>query len=161
MTRHLPHTQRDDTPHLINFSTQDRWSLPAAARTIALDSCRHDHGRTMHLHVAVIMPDHVHLVVTPLIDFERRRVYPLSEILWAIKSASAHRINRLFGRAGAVWQAEYFDTALSRSESLDAKMEYVRQNPVRAGLVARPEDYEWCWEAPRPRAATAPQSMGA
>jgi REP element-mobilizing transposase RayT len=160
MTRHLPHIQRDDTPHFINFATHERWVLPHAARSIALDSCRHDHGRTMHLHIVVIMPDHVYLVLSPLIDYDRRRVYPLSEILWAIKSASAHRINKLLGRSGSVWQEEYFDTAMRRSESLEQKMEYVRQNPVRAGIVARAEDYEWSWELPRPRAAAALQILG-
>jgi REP element-mobilizing transposase RayT len=155
MTRILPHLQRDDTPHFVTFNTHGRWLLPLPARTIALDSCRHDHGRTMHLHIAVIMPDHVHLIFTPLVDYDRGRIYPLSQILWAIKSASAHRINKVMERLGAVWQEEYFDTAIRRSDSLDQKIEYVRQNPVRAGLVATPEDYQWSWEAPRPRAASA------
>ncbi|MBZ5627376.1 MAG: transposase [Acidobacteriia bacterium] len=114
----------------------------------------------MHLHVAVVMPDHVHLILTPAVDYDRRRVYPLSEILWAIKSASSHRINKLLGCSGAVWQAEYFDTAIRRSESLDQKMEYVRQNPVRAGLVTSAERYEWLWESPRPGAAAGPQISG-
>jgi len=114
----------------------------------------------MDLHIAVIMPDHVHLVLTPLVNYDRRCVYSVREIMWAIKSASAHRINKLLGRAGPVWQAEYFDTAISRSESLDAKIEYVRQNPVKAGLVARAEDYEWCWESPRARAPAAAAIAG-
>lgn len=58
--------------------------------------------------------------------------------------------------AGKVWQDEYFDTVIRRSDSLQAKIDYVRQNLVRAGLVKCPEDYRWMWELPRPRAATAP-----
>lgn len=104
----------------------------------------------MQLHIAVVMPDHVHLILTPLIDYDRLRVHPLSKIVWAIKSASAHRINKLLNTSGSVWQAEYFDTAIRRSDSLDQKLDYVRRNPVRAGLVARPEEYEWIWESPRP-----------
>jgi putative transposase len=107
-----------------------------------------------HLHFAVVMPDHLHLILTPAVDYERMRVYPLSEIVWAIKSASAHRVNKLLKKSGSVWQAEYFDTVIRRSESLDQELAYVRQNPVRAGLVTRAEDYEWSWE-PRPRAAAA------
>ncbi len=157
MTRVLPHVERDNAPHLVNFATHNRHVLPAAARSVVLDSCRHDHGRTMHLHIVVVMPDHVHLILTPSIVWERRRVYPLSIILWAIKSASAHRINRLLHSSGSVWQTEYFDTVIRRSDMLDEKMDYIRQNPVRAGLISRVEDYEWIWESPRPRAAAPSQ----
>ena len=155
MSRVLPHFQRSVQPVFVTFSSAERWILPAEARDIALDSCRHDHLRTMELHVAVVMPDHVHLVLTPLADYDRIRMYPLSEIMQALKSASAHRINRRLGRTGKVWQDEYFDTVIHRADSLQAKLEYVRQNPVRAGLVPRPEDYRWIWELPRPRAAAA------
>lgn len=131
---------------------------PTEARDIALDSCRHDHLRSMELHIAVVMPDHVHIIVSPLADYDRVRMYPISEIMQAIKSASAHRINKRLGRSGKVWQDEYFDSVIHRSESLQAKMEYVRENPVRAGLASRVEDYPWMWELPRPRAAAAVRS---
>ncbi len=133
--------------------------MPEAAREVVLASCRHDHGRTMELHIAVVMPDHVHLMLTPLVDYDRRRVYPLSEIMQAIKSASSHKLNKLLGRHGKVWQDEYFDTIIRRSESLEAKIQYVRDNPVRAGLVTSPERYRWLWELPRPRAAAAPSRL--
>lgn len=113
----------------------------------------------MELHIATVMPDHVHLIFTPLANYDRLRIYSLAEILWAVKSASAHRINRTLNRHGKVWQEEYFDPAIRRSESLQDKMEYIRQNPVRAGLVTNAEDYRWTWESPRPRAAAAPEVM--
>ena len=155
MPRHLPHLERDRAPHFISFATSDRWVLPEAARAITLDSCRHDHGRTMQLHIAVVMPDHVHLILTPAINYDRQQVWTLAEILWAIKSASAHRINTALNRSGKVWQHEYFDHILRSSESLNARIEYVRQNPVRAGLVGAPEDYAWMWVAPRAVAPAA------
>ena len=155
MTRKLPHIQRDATPHFITFNTHERLILPDACRDIVLDSCRHDHMRTMELHVVVVMPDHVHLVLTPGINEDRQRVYVLSEIMWAIKSASAHRINKSLRRSGSIWQQEYFDHAIRRSESLEEKIRYVRQNPVRAGLIAKAEDYRWLWQSPRTRASAA------
>lgn len=109
----------------------------------------------MHLHIVVIMTDHAHLILTPAIDYDRMRVYPLGEIMWAIKSASAHHINKLLGRSGKVWQDQYFDHVVRGAESLNEKIAYVRQNPVRAGLVGVAEEYPWTWEQPRPRAATA------
>ena len=52
-----------------------------------------------------------------------------------IKSTSAHKINRLLNRSGQVWQRESFDRLLRREESIHAKVEYMVQNPVRAGLA--------------------------
>jgi REP element-mobilizing transposase RayT len=152
MSRILPHLQRGTKPIFVTFNTDDHWVLPLEGRDIVLDSCRRDHLKTMDLHIAVIMPDHVHLILTPLANRDRMCMYPLSEILWAIKSASAHRINKSLGRKGKVWQDEYFDNAIARSESLQQKIKYVRQNPVRAGLVSRAEDYRWLWESPQVKA---------
>ncbi len=87
-------------------------------------------------------------------------MFPIREIVWAIKSASAHRINKLLQRHGSVWQDEYFDHVIGRSDSLEQKIQYVRENPVRAGLVQRAEDYPWIWEQPRPRAAAAVEHSG-
>src|SRR5690348_18310511 len=115
MSRILPHLQRDSTPHFVTFTTQDRSVLTDSARDIVLDCCRHDHLRTMELHIATVMPGHVHLIFTPLANYDRMRMYSLAEILWAIKSASVHRINRSLNRRGKLWQDEYFDSAIRRS----------------------------------------------
>jgi hypothetical protein len=86
------------------------------------------------------MPDHVHLIFTPLVDSENHGMYSLAEIMSRIKSASVQLINRKLGRRGRVWQTESFDRVLRSSESLDAKVGYIPDNPVRAGLVSRSED---------------------
>jgi REP element-mobilizing transposase RayT len=92
------------------------------------------------------MPDHVHLLLTPLRNAEGN-LYSLVEIVQGIKSASAHSLNRALGRSGPVWQEESFDHVLRSEESLVEKLEYVRQNAVRRGLVKKPEDYRWLWVA--------------
>ena len=51
----------------------------------------------------------------------------------------------MFGRSGSLWQRESFDHILRRDEDLIEKAEYIANNPVRAGLVARPEEYRWLW----------------
>ena len=53
------------------------------------------------MEVAVVMPDHVHLILTPLPDEARRTIVSLVEIMKAIKGASAHAINRQMGASGA------------------------------------------------------------
>jgi REP element-mobilizing transposase RayT len=146
--RQLPHLQVDDKPHFVTFCAEHRWILPAAARTIALECCLHDNGKNYDLKVAVVMPDHVHLIFTPLIDYEAMEVCSLAKIMNAIKGASAHRINKLLHRKGRLWQPESLDHVLRSSENLDAKTEYVLQNPVRRGLVKDWHLYPWLWLKP-------------
>jgi REP element-mobilizing transposase RayT len=107
--RNLPHLQKDFTPHFITFVTKFRCILPPVARDIVLSSCLHDHRIKYELYVAVVMPDHAHLILTPLLDEQRGEVCSLTEITCAIKSASAHLINRRLNRHGRVWQEESFD----------------------------------------------------
>ncbi len=92
------------------------------------------------------MPDHVHTILTPLLDTERGEVFSLTRITQAIKSASARAINQKLIRTGAVWQEESFDHVLRSSEGLDAKVEYVLQNPIRKGLVTDWHEYRWAWQ---------------
>ncbi|MGA2346305.1 MAG: transposase [Candidatus Sulfotelmatobacter sp.] len=141
--RRLPHHQRDDRPLFVTFRTL-AFALSPAARTLALRHCLHDHGKTIDLHAAVIMPDHAHLLFTALRDGEGW-TFALPEILRAIKGASARSINKLMRRTGPVWQDESFDHVLRGNESLLETIEYIRQNPVRKGLVEKPEDYQWLW----------------
>ena len=91
------------------------------------------------------MPDHVHLIFTPLVNEAACEVYSLSEIMDAIKGASAHKINRQLGRTGKVWQTESFDRVLRSSEKLDEKIQYILDNPVRKGLVSAWPQYRWLW----------------
>jgi len=99
----------------------------------------------LDLKVAVVMPDHVHLIFTPQVNLKEKEIYSLAEIMDAIKGASAHKINKAIGRRGRVWQAESFDHVLRSSEGLDAKIEYVLENPVRNGLVKDWKRYPWLW----------------
>jgi hypothetical protein len=63
-----------------------------------------------------------------------------------VKGASAHKTNRALGRNGRVWQTESFDHVLRSSDSLDAKVAYVLENPVRRGLVNLWAYYPWLWK---------------
>jgi len=96
------------------------------------------------VHGMVVMPDHVHLVFTPLEDSEGNP-YGLAEIMHSIKGASAKSLNKALNRSGHVWQDESFDHILRSEEAIRSKVEYICQNPVRKGLVASEEDYPWLW----------------
>jgi putative transposase len=82
-----------------------------------LESCLHDNGAKFDLRVAVVMPDHVHMIFTPQINAQAMEVCSLAEIMDAVKGASAHKINKALGRNGRVWQIESFDHALRSSRA--------------------------------------------
>jgi REP element-mobilizing transposase RayT len=142
--RRLPHFQMCSQPLFVTFCKLIREPLPLRARDLVLQHCLYDHGRTMLLHAAVVMPEHVHLLLTPLRDAGGWPV-PLSKIMKRIKGTSARSVNQLLGSEWPVWQEESFDHVLRSDESLEEKLEYIRQNPVRRGLVDTPEDYPWLW----------------
>ena len=142
--RNLPHLQVEGKTYYVTFCTHNRWTLPEEIRPLVVQHCLHDHGTKLHMHALVVMPDHVHLIFTPMAD-PSGSPYGLSEILGGIKGASAHTINKRLARKGPVWQDESFDHILRREEKLEQKVEYIRQNPVRKGLVAKPEDYPYTW----------------
>jgi REP element-mobilizing transposase RayT len=146
--RNLPHLQRDFKPHFITFVTKSRWILPDWARELALSSCCHDHRKQYELYVAVVMPDHVHMILTPLVDQKGHDIVSLVDIMRGIKGASARKINQQMRQHGMVWLEESFDHVLRSAEGLDAKIDYILQNPVRKGLVSDWRQYPWAWQRP-------------
>ena len=144
--RKLPHIQRAGKPLFVTFVTQKRWILPESVRQIVLDHCLHDHLAQYEMHAAVIMPDHVHLLFTPLED-DDTNTFGLSQITNSIKGASAHAVNRALGRKGPVWQQEWFDRILRSDESVRNTADYICANPIRTGLAVDEDTYPWLWRS--------------
>ncbi|MFZ0800975.1 MAG: hypothetical protein WBQ09_14790 [Terriglobales bacterium] len=142
--RKLPHHQKADRPLFVTFRKGNRTPFPPEARDTVLHHCLHDHEKRYQLHAAVVMPEHVHLLLTPLRD-ENGWPFALPLILKLLKGTSARSVNKLMGSCGPVWQEESLDHVPRSQESFEQKLEYIRQNPVRRGLVAKPEDYPWLW----------------
>jgi REP element-mobilizing transposase RayT len=101
------------------------------ARIVA-DAIRHFHGKRYRLFAWCVMPNHVHVIFSPLGD------YRLETILHSWKSFSALEANRLLRRSGRFWQREYFDHLVHHEASLLKMTQYVQENPERAGLRSWP-----------------------
>jgi REP element-mobilizing transposase RayT len=84
-----------------------------------------------------IMPNHVHV----LCKLEGEST--LSHVMQRWKGASAVEINRLLGRSGALWQREYHDRLVRDMDHFHDCRIYIRNNPVKAGLCERPEDWRF------------------
>jgi len=103
-----------DKTYFVTFATRNREILPSHARDLILETC-FGNGKRYQLDAVVVMPDHVHLVLTPLEDEDG--LISLPEILQEIKSVSAHRVNKCLGRKGSLWQQESFDRAMREVEN--------------------------------------------
>ncbi|MGD0870863.1 MAG: transposase [Bryobacteraceae bacterium] len=91
----------------------------------------------------VIMANHVHVLLLPKV--------PPSRLLKSLKGYTAREANRLLGRTGTpFWQRESYDRWVRNEQEWGRIAVYIEDNPVKAGLVSRAEDYIWssahdCW----------------
>jgi len=113
-------------------------AAPVAAK-ILCDEWRAAEARHgWHIGRFVIMPDHVHFFASPL---ENART--LDHFVGRWKQWTSKAIVAATGANPPLWQHRFFDHLLRSSESYAEKWAYVRQNPVRAGLAARTEDWPY------------------
>jgi REP element-mobilizing transposase RayT len=144
----FPHSKRQSANfHRLRY--RPPLGLPAEAKDIVLECCPKENGNKFDLHTAVVMPDHGPLLLSPLRGADGWN-FSLPQIMHAIKGASARKINVLLGRSGAMWQEEFFDHVLRSNDSLAAKVDYIYQNRVRAGLVKVEGEYRWLWRGAIP-----------
>ena len=88
------------------------------------------------LHAFVVMPNHVHMLVSPNI--------PLPQVTKTLKSFTAKRANQMLVRAGnPFWQEESYDHLVRDRAEWERIRFYIEQNPVRAGLVRQARKYRW------------------
>ncbi len=95
---------------------------------IVENALHHFEGQCYALGEYVIMPTHVHALVTPL------NQHGLATIIHSWRSFSAHEINRILQRTGKFWQDESFDHIVRDEQALARFEQYIRENPARAGL---------------------------
>jgi REP element-mobilizing transposase RayT len=92
----------------------------------------------------VFLPNHWHAILFP--------PYPLtiSEAMKSLKLTSTNSLGGFRGETGELWQPRFFDRALRTVQEYWETVEYIHLNPVRRGLVAKPEEWVWssaaeCW----------------
>ena len=111
-----------------------------------------DNLRQFDLHAAAVMPNHVHVLLTPIVT--------AGKLLQSVKGFSAREANKSLGRTGEpFWQAESYDHWVRDDKELERICRYIEGDPVRAGLAATPDAYRWssAYESPHagPKAVVA------
>ena len=97
-----------------------------------------------HIGRYVVMPDHVHFFAQPAGAGKS-----LSAFLRDWKRWTSRQITRTLRCESPIWQEEFFDHVLRSPGSYDQKWDYVRENPVRAGLAVKVDDWPYAGECER------------
>jgi REP element-mobilizing transposase RayT len=92
------------------------------------------------LHVFTIMPNHLHIILEPAMKNDRW--ISLAKIMHSIKGYTATKCNNILGRKGQFWQHGHYDHAIRNEKDYYYQINYIKDNPVKAGLVKYWEDWE-------------------
>ena len=105
---------------------------------IVADALLYFEGERYNLASWCVMPNHVHTVVEPLKGALVNKC-ELEDILHSWKSFTAKEANKVLGRSGEFWQAEYYDHLIRDAADFSHAVRYVLNNPIKAGLM------NWKW----------------
>jgi putative transposase len=133
----LKRFQRAESLHFITFSCFHRFPYLAAPETkyaveAVLEQIRSRHNARVYAYV--LMPEHVHLLLN------EPPTILLGQFLKAFKQTVSRRLR---GEREQFWQRRYFDANVRGEEARSEVIQYIHRNPVKRGLVERPERYPW------------------
>jgi len=127
-------------PYLITTVVKDRQPLFTEHRCcqIVIDCIGFLRTRLGHrVHAYVLMPDHMHIVVTP------REGSNVSQVMHSLKLYTSRQIGELLGSKGGIWQARFYERDLRTPKDVDGALIYIHDNPVNARLAESQEVYKW------------------
>jgi REP element-mobilizing transposase RayT len=167
--RKLPHYQLNNVTYFITLWLGDQsqhfndfldsskvgpfWLGEDRIAKIVADAIRHRDQTDYDLIAFCIMPNHAHLLFASVVErdlsrsspserTEVRSTFPVTSILRLIKGSTARECNKLLNRTGAFWQHESYDHIIRSQKELNDSILYVLNNPVKAGLVSRWEEWK-------------------
>jgi putative transposase len=133
LTNHV--IQRGNNRQAIFFADEDRSRyLGWLGQALDVTGCR--------LHAYVLMTNHVHLLLTGA------HADSVPRLMQSLGRHYVGDLNRRYGRTGTLWEGRYKSTILDSERYVLACYRYIEANPVRARMVARPDDHPWSsWHA--------------
>ena len=117
-----------------------RWLAQDDIRSVVSRAMLDGDGHEHTLYAYCIMPNHVHAVLEPVLK-HASQAGELARIMRSLKGHTAREANVLLCRKGAFWQDETYDHEVRDSHEFIRIIDYVLNNPVKAGLVSRWEDW--------------------
>ena len=135
--RRLPHFEVPGATYFVTLKCLRGRELTGGDRDVVLQEILALDGSVIDLEGAVVMPDHVHAI------FRLVGEQALGRALQKIKGRTARGVNQAQRIGRPLWLDESFDHIVRDGNDLNEKLEYIRQNPVKEGLVSVPEQYTW------------------
>lgn len=121
----------------LDKGTGDAWLKSPEVASLVQNALLYFDGQRYRLPAWVIMPNHIHVLLVP------GPGRSLSSILHSWKSFTSNEANKLLGRAGEFWQEDYFDRYIRNAKHFADAIDYIENNPVKAGLCARKADWKF------------------
>jgi REP-associated tyrosine transposase len=136
--------------------TTETWGRRALLRAepwarLLLDALYHYRGTAYLLHAFVVMPDHVHFLMTPLTSLEKAVQF--------IKGGFSYRAKKELGSSMEVWQKGFTDHRIRDEEDCARHIAYIHQNPVRKHLSEVPGTYAYSSAHPGFELDEVPQGL--
>ncbi len=124
------------------------WLSDPEIASIVRENLYHYAGTRYTLWAYVIMPNHVHVLLTSHISFETKPDNRLSKgalsiILHGMRGYTAYKANKILGRTGRFWHNEAYDHLVRGDREFQNIVYYIENNPVQAGLVKSPEEWKY------------------
>jgi len=142
--------------------TGPTWLKNDAVAKVVADALHYRDGRVFQLDSYCIMSNHVHAVFAPFLsaaELREGRSFrgisflsenpPLDAIMKSLKGYTAWEANRVLGRKGTFWEKESYDHAVRDNAEFHRIMNYVLNNPVKAGLVSDWRQWKWSYRRPK------------
>jgi REP-associated tyrosine transposase len=131
-----PATSNGQT-YMITSSTWGRRALFSRDvwAKLAIDTLYHYRGKAYLLHEFVVMPDHLHVILTPKTSLEKAVQF--------IKGGFSYRAKKELGSNLEVWQKGFSDHRIRDASDYRIHQSYVQQNPVRKHFCERAEEYQY------------------
>jgi len=135
------------------------WLKDERIANVVQKSLHHRDGEQFDLIAYTIMPNHIHLVFIPverdssrssqtknkeLSDINVALQKPVvTRIMRLLKGSTARKANEILNRTGQFWQHESYDHVIRNKEELHKTVNYILQNPVKAGLCESSDEWKW------------------
>jgi putative transposase len=142
----------------VYFVTASTWGHRSLFQTermadLLIDTIFHyRHEEKFLIHEFVVMPDHIHLLLTAAgIALERA--------MQLVKGGYSYRVKKELGLGMEIWERGYVDHRIRNALDYARHVAYIRQNPVEAHLTSCPEDFPYCSAYPGFDLDTCPQGL--
>lgn len=139
---------------LNNYKSGPHWLTDDRIAGIVNDSLHYRDNKVYELIAYTIMSNHIHIVFIPFIkklssESTYKEKYPLSGLLASLKRFTATQANKILKREGDFWQHENYDHVIRDNTELSKIVEYVLNNPVKAGITEDIHEYKWNYYNPK------------